>query len=242
MSVGAPQQAMRYGTEREHHSSAPGQFGRGMKAASQSPCREFVMASSANAQASVRAFAWAMERVEQTNKRQTIRLAAQDMGGALCGPARCATGTVVLWKKLPGVLGHKKPDGARAERNPPSLCRSLENHPAAVFHRFISGEERGKRLSFFLNGNKIEPCGPFAHRERGAKRPPPFMLKFNDGKAGGQARMGVFIFPPKAPFKSPRACAGTARWNPPRLPDHPAGRAEWNLAPPARHAAPRRVN
>lgn len=216
MSPDTLQEAMRYGTEREYDPSALGKFGLGLKTASQSQCREFVVASRANVKANTCAFAWDMEHVEKTNKWEIIRLTPQDIGGTLRGPIQGITGTVVLWKKLDRVLGYKNPDGTWAERNLLSLCRSLEKHLAMVFHRFISGEERGKRLNIFLNDNKIEPWDPFVRGEKRTKKFPPSIFKFNDGAMIGNVMLEPFVLPHKDKFSSPDAfkkASGPKNWN-----------------------------
>jgi len=80
------------------------------------------------------------------------------------------------------------------------------------------------------------------HSESRTKRLAPSILKFNDGKADGQVKMEPFILSHKDKFKSADAFAGAALWSLLYLPGHQAGRAEWNIAPPIRNAAPQRVN
>ena len=216
MTPAVLQEAMRYGTEREYSQSDLGKFGLGLKTASQSQCREFIVASHSSATAGICAFTWDMEYVEKTNKWEITRLAPQDIDNVLRKPLRGTSGTVVLWKKLDRVFNYKNPDGGWAEKSLLSLCRRLEDHLAMVFHRFISGEQRGKRLNISLNDNKIKPWDPFTRNEKHTQKLDPLTLKFDDGEVSGEVILEPFVLPPKDKFSSPEAfkkASGPKNWN-----------------------------
>jgi len=216
MTPAVLQEAMRYGTEREYSKSDLGKFGLGLKTASQSQCRKFIVASRSGERANICAFAWDMEYVERTNRWEIIRLAPQDIDDVLREPLQGTAGTAVLWENLDRVFNYKNPDGGWVERNLLDLCRRLENHLAMVFHRFISGEQKRKHLNIFLNGNKIKPWDPFVRDEKHTKKLNPLTFKLNDGEMNGEVTLEPFVLPPRDKFSSPEAfqkASGPKNWN-----------------------------
>lgn len=216
MTPAVLQEAMRYGTEREYGPSDLGKFGLGLKTASQSQCREFIVASRSGERANICAFAWDMEYVERTNRWEILRLAPQDIDDVLCKPLQATEGTAILWKKLDRVFNYKNPDGGWAAKNLLGLCRKLEDHLAMVFHRFISGENDRGHLNIFLNGNKIKPWDPFTRNEAHTKELGPLTFELDDGEARGKVVLEPFVLPPRDKFSSPDAfkkASGPKNWN-----------------------------
>ena len=64
-------------------------------------------------------------------------------------------------KKLDRLVGNVEADDARARGQFLGALRSLEEHLAMVFHRFMT---QRNRISIWLNGREVETLGPVSVR------------------------------------------------------------------------------
>ena len=160
-------EAMRYGAERQYDKKVDlGKFGLGLKTASMSQCQCLSVASRANPdRADIVAYAWDLAHIERTNRWEILPLDRNGLRPTIRQPLKESTGTVVLWQKLDRILGYRHPYGEAARKRLSQTCREIEVHLGMVFHRFISGEARGRRLKLLLNGNEIRPWDPFCREE-----------------------------------------------------------------------------
>jgi len=210
-------EAMRYGSEREYDGGDLGKFGLGLKTASTSQCRKLSVASRTNKNRSVIvAYCWDVEHVEKINRWEIIPLSGNQLAPSLREPLDNSTGTVVLWEHLDRILGYKFPYGETARKKLLGMCRDLEQHLAMVFHRFIIGEVRKRKLKITLNGNDIKPWDPFARSEPKTKKLPPTILKVQHERVRGEVRLEPYVLPNQSDFSSPEAfrrASGPAKWN-----------------------------
>jgi len=218
MSSAALREAMRYGSSREYSLNDLGKFGLGLKVASLSQCQRLTVASRSSRQRSeVVAYCWDLGHIERTNRWELVPV-TRDVGGpSLLTPLRHGTGTVVLWERLDRILGYETPGGESARRRLTVMCREVEGHLSAVFHRFLSGEVTGRpALQILLNGSSVEPWDPFAREEPGTKSLPPVNLTVTHGGVRGRLTLEPFVLPHQSDFScsdSFRRASGPANWN-----------------------------
>ena len=210
-------EAMRYGAERGYDANDLGKFGLGLKTASMSQCQCLSVASRWNPdRADIAAYSWDLEHIERTNKWEILPLDRNDLGPAIREPLKDTTGTVVLWQRLDRILGYKHPYGEQARKQLSRMCRDIEIHLAMVFHRFLSGEIRGRRLKLLLNGNEIRAWDPFCRTETKTKPLQPIRVPLEHEGVSGEVLFEPFILPHKDDFSSPDAftqASGPANWN-----------------------------
>lgn len=216
----SPQQlreAMRFGSEREYEAEDLGKFGLGLKTASLSQCVKFTVATRQNPdRAEISAYCWSVDHVTATNRWEILPVRPADLHAGTRQHLKETTGTVITWERLDRILGYKKPEGESARKQLIAMCRELEDHVAMVFHRFLAGEVRGKRLAIYVNENKVVPWDPFARSEANTKKldVKTFRLEGNSGK--GDVIVEPFVLPHQSRFSSQDAfnrASGPEKWN-----------------------------
>ena len=71
----------------------------------------------------------------------------------------------MLWEDLDRILDYKDPWGGWAKRKLLEQADAIAEHLGMVFHRFIAGEVRGRRLKIFVNGAAVDPWDPFCRNQ-----------------------------------------------------------------------------
>jgi hypothetical protein len=218
MSSAALREAMRYGSSRIYTGADLGKFGLGLKVASLSQCRRLTVASRRSRERfEVSAYCWDLEHIEKTNRWELVPVTEDTGGASLFSPLRHSPGTVVLWQRLDRILGYEYPDGESARRRLASMCREVEGHLSVVFHRFLSGEMRGRpKLSIVVNGSKIEPWDPFARDEPATKSLEPVSIPVIHAGQRGHLMLEPFVLPHQGDFSTPESfkrASGPANWN-----------------------------
>jgi hypothetical protein len=214
MSPAALMEAMRYGSTRRYSEEDLGKFGLGLKVASLSQCRCLSVASRTSRETI--AYCWDLEHIERTNRWELIPLPRQPRGPSLHDLLKGSGGTVVLWQSLDRILGYRDPNGEPARRRLAAMCREVEGHLAVVFHRYLSGEVRGRQLRIQVNGTEIRPWDPFAREEQATKRLEPIRIRLGQSDVRGEITLEPFVLPHQADFSSPdtfRLASGPANWN-----------------------------
>ncbi len=210
-------EAMRYGAERDYDEEDLGKFGLGLKTASMSQCKRLSVASRSNrGRADITAYCWDLDHIERTNRWEIIPLEKTGIGPAVRTPLKDTTGTVVLWQQLDRILGYKHPYGEFARKKISQMCRELEDHLGMVFHRFLKGEVRDKKLRVMLNGNEIQVWDPFCRAERATKKLEKMRLPVEHEGTKGHVLVEPFVLPHQDDFGSPEAfrrASGPANWN-----------------------------
>lgn len=210
-------EAMRYGSEREYGAEDLGKFGLGLKTASMSQCRRLTVATRRGRErARIAAYSWDLEHIQETNRWEILPVRDEELAGRLGAPLVEHTGTVVLWQRLDRILGYKHPYGESARKRLFQMCRDIETHLAMVFHRFLAGRARGRRLRIRLNGNEVRPWDPFCQTENMTQKLDEIELPLEHEGVSGTVRMAPYILPAQDDFSSPdafRAASGPANWN-----------------------------
>jgi hypothetical protein len=207
-------EALRYGSNTTYREDDLGRFGLGLKTASLSQCRRLTVASrTSETRADLTAYAWDIDHIEKTDRWEILSVNQQAIPEVLRAPLANSPGTVVLWERIDRVIRYSYAEAARKQLM--SMCRDLELHLSMVFHRFLAGEIRGKKLRIVLNGNELAPWDPFARSESLTKELEPFELKLDDEGIKGTVRLEPFVLPHQLEFSSPEAfrVAGAGKWN-----------------------------
>ena len=217
MSATELREAMRFGSEREYDSDDLGKFGLGLKTASMSQCAKLTVASRQNNnRADISAYCWDLDHVEATNRWEILQVPTAELISSVRQPLKEATGTVVLWERLDRILGYKKPTGEFARKHLATMCREMEEHLAMVFHRFLAGEVRGKKLTIYLNNNKISPWDPFARDEAATAKLDAVSIRVEGESARADVVLEPYVLPTQSQFSSSAAhgrASGPAKWN-----------------------------
>ena len=202
MPLATLKEAMRFGSERDYEGEDLGKFGLGLKTASLSQCERFTVASRSNpSRADINAYCWDVEHVEATNRWEILPVRTADLHEGVRQHLKDTTGTVVVWERLDRILGYKKPDGESARKQVHAMCRELEDHLAMVFHRFLAGEVRGKRLAIYVNENKVMPWDPFARKEDNTQILEVKTLKHEGSGGKGDVIVEPFVLPHQSRFR-----------------------------------------
>jgi anti-sigma regulatory factor (Ser/Thr protein kinase) len=218
MAPDALREAMRYGSSRQYAQEDLGKFGLGLKVASLSQCQRLTIASRTNPnRADISAYCWDLEHIERTNRWELLPVARERDIPPLHSLLDSSVGTVVLWQRLDRVLGFQDPGGESAHRRLAAMARDVEGHLAMVFHRFLSGEARGRRkLQILVNGHEISPWDPFARSEPATRKLKPACLPVTHGETHGELILEPFILPHQSEFSTVdnfRRASGPANWN-----------------------------
>jgi hypothetical protein len=210
-------EAMRYGAERDYGEDDLGKFGLGLKTASMSQCQRLSVASRWNKdRADITAYAWDLDHIEKTNRWEILPLERGGLRPAIRHPLKDTRGTVVLWERLDRILGYKHPYGEMARKRLSQTCREIELHLGMVFHRFLTGEARSRKLKLLLNGNPITPWDPFCRNQPKTKALTPVTISVEHEGVAGEVRFEPFVLPHQDDFTPPEAfekASGPAKWN-----------------------------
>lgn len=217
MSPQALREALRFGSERDYEDEDLGKFGLGLKTASLSQCLKFTVATRQNQnRADISAYCWDVDHVDATNRWEILPVKPTELHDGVRQHLKETTGTVVIWERLDRILGYKKPEGEMARKQLMAMCRELEEHVAMVFHRFLSGEVRGKRFAIYINENKVMPWDPFARSEEGTTKLEAKTFRVEGEKGRGDIIVEPYVLPHQSRFSTPEAfnrASGPAKWN-----------------------------
>lgn len=217
MSASQLKEALRFGAERDYDTEDLGKFGLGLKTASLSQCLRLTVASRQNeSRADINAFCWDLGHIEATNRWEILPMRSADLQADARQHLKETTGTVVIWERLDRILDYSRPDGEFARKHLNTMCRDLEEHVAMVFHRFLEGAVRGKRLAIYLNGNKVVPWDPFARNEKSTQKLEPVVLRVEQERGKSDVVLEPYVLPAQARFSTPDAfnrASGPNKWN-----------------------------
>jgi len=217
MSPQELREALRFGSERDYEDEDLGKFGLGLKTASLSQCLKLTVATRQNPnRADIGAYCWDVGHVDATNRWEILPVKPMELHDGVRQHLKETTGTVVIWERLDRILGYKKPEGEIARKQLMAMCRELEEHVAMVFHRFLSGEVRGKRFAIYINENKVMPWDPFARGEDATKKLEAKTFRVEGAKGRGDIIVEPYVLPHQSRFSTPDAfnrASGPAKWN-----------------------------
>ncbi|MDD4127565.1 MAG: ATP-binding protein [Methanomicrobium sp.] len=210
-------EAMRYGTERNYGKGALGKFGMGLKTASLSQCKCLTVASRKSlATPYITGLRWDYDHIQKTNKWEAIKLKNTEMDILLRKPLMKKTGTVVMWEKLDRIAELENPDGGRGKIRLQKMKEELGLHLGMVFHKYLSGEIKAKKLNILIDSEPVNPWDPFVRTEEKLEILPVIKIPVKTDKLKTHVILEPFILPKKADFSSDEAfeaASGPHKWN-----------------------------
>lgn len=134
-----------------------GRFGLGLKTASFSQCKSLTVVS----RKSKKAFAaqWDLDLIASRNEWIVTVPPIEDIQDLPYLDQLSNQGTYVLWRKLDRLLERTVNEQSKANAYDKLLV--VEKHLALVFHRYIAGDYKRRRVTIQINGHLIETFDPF---------------------------------------------------------------------------------
>lgn len=146
--------AMTFGSNRSGRIESPddlGRFGLGLKSASLSQCRKFIVISKQHSQ--INSMSYDLDIIERNNKWELIELSMDEIKSEQCFNEllKYETGTLVVWKNFDKLeINAKNFEGSF--RN---IVADAKKHVELVFHRFYN------KVNIYFSGKRIEKRDPF---------------------------------------------------------------------------------
>jgi hypothetical protein len=147
-----------------------GRFGWGMKSASFSQCKKLTVLSRKDGQVS--GASWDLDNLD--NWKMGV-LSETEARSLLSEDLDLKDGTKIIWDNCDRL----SEDGTISEPEFNALIVHTKYRLALIFHKYLSGEVRGKRLNMVLNGQNIEPYDPFYSDHNATQCLPRESLKVN---------------------------------------------------------------
>lgn len=172
--------AMRHGATDPRKKRGPkdlGRFGLGLKTASFSQCRQLTIISATDR---VRAGAeWNLAKIESDDDWFISILDISEIAQQPFIELLGENGTLVIWRDLDRLFEDET--GRTRDEIVSEKLVAVERHLSLVFHRFLSGEVKGrKKLSIFINGHPITPFDPFCRKNAATQLLPEETVWLND--------------------------------------------------------------
>lgn len=156
--------AMRHGStdpRKKRNLKDLGRFGLGLKTASFSQCRQLTIVSRHDGKCS--GAEWNLLEVEKNDDWHISILDDEEISALPLIETLSNTGTLVIWRDLDRLIedenGHKRDEIINEKLG------VVGRHLSLVFHRFLSGELKGrKKISIWINGDPVLPFDPFCRK------------------------------------------------------------------------------
>jgi hypothetical protein len=164
--------AMRIGSQsplEERTAADLGRYGMGLKTASISQARSLTVASRVSANSEINIRRWDLDYIASVDDWRLLKSATSEGVDQVSELEKMSKGTVVLWEKLDRFVGEADASDDKALSQFLDAVRDVEAHICMVFHRYMSGSNS---VSFFINGQMLEPWDPFLAGETATQRLP----------------------------------------------------------------------
>jgi hypothetical protein len=156
--------AMRHGATDPRQKRGPkdlGRFGLGLKTASFSQCRRLTVVSKQRGECA--GAEWNLAQVEIDDDWFIAVLDQVEIAEEPFFDTLGDTGTLVIWRDLDRLFEDET--GQKRDEIVNEKLAMVERHLSLVFHRFLSGDVRGrKKLAIRINGHPITPFDPFCRK------------------------------------------------------------------------------
>lgn len=172
-----------------------GRFGLGLKTASFSQCRRLTVLTRQKKETT--AARWDLDFVSEQD--QWIIQIPNSPAAIPWSDRLEGNGTLVLWENLDRLVDNGGSHAGYAHFN--RRIDEAREHLELVFHRFLAGEGRTKKVEIYLNNRPLVPFDPFNVNHSATVRDPEEVIKIGEGVVKIQA----FTLPHH------RKC-GTADW------------------------------
>jgi hypothetical protein len=180
--------AMRHGSKHprsERSINDLGRFGLGLKTASFSQCRKLTVVSRQNNK--LDAATWDLDTVSEKDEWVLGILEPQEIDILPHIRDLSSTGTMILWEKLDRFCGGE----AAGKDVMYEKIELVDRHLALVFHRFLSGEIKGKKLKISMNGHIISAFDPFCTTNKATQLLPEEIIRLE----GHEVKIQPYILP-----------------------------------------------
>jgi hypothetical protein len=147
-----------------------GRFGLGLKTASFSQCRRFVVSTKTDG-AELRTRCWDLDYVRSTRQWRVL-YRGSPKSKELSALIR-NSGTAVVWENLDRLVSGTTAESARDRDVFNDRIEEVEKQLALVFHRFL---ERSRGVTLRINGNPVKPWDPFLTSHPATQHPEPQLL------------------------------------------------------------------
>lgn len=182
--------AMRHGAANPQLARSPrdlGRFGLGLKTASFSQCRRLTVVSSQNGKRC--GAEWDLDLIDKEDDWILSILDDEDIEVLPFIEQLGSNGTIVIWRQLDRLFEDET--SQKRDEIVNEKLDILEKHLSLVFHRFLSGELKGrKKIAIGVNGHPVEPFDPFC-RKSGAEILPEEIVRIGSDSV----HMQPFILP-----------------------------------------------
>ena len=184
-------EAMRYGSSGPAEQRLPGDLGRfglGLKTASLSQCRCLTVVSAQNNV--LHSAEWDLNLIDEKDDWLISVLSEDEIGKLPFVEILGKNGTLILWRDLDRLL--EDVTGPKQHEVINEKLDTLGKHLSLVFHRYLSGEIRGrKKLTVFVNGHNLEAFDPFCRSNSATQRLPEEIIRID----GVRVKMQPYILP-----------------------------------------------
>lgn len=178
-----------------------GRFGMGLKTSSFSQCKALtVITKKENYQLIKRC--WDLDYVNQTGKWNLLDYLSNNFFLEIL--QGLGHGTTVVWEKMDRLVGKSTFHNEAARKVFLQEFENVEEHLSLVFHRFMEK----KRLSIWMNGNKIEPWDPYMKDFKGNQ------LIARESLDNDQVKVKCYVIPHISQIPNPkdRQAAKSEKW------------------------------
>lgn len=184
-------EAMRHGTDsarKQRTRDDLGRFGLGLKTASFSQCRCLTVLSRKEGHAMCAA-EWDLDLIDHEDEWILRILDDTEMRDLGCIDELPSHGTIIIWRSLDRLLEGETGDRGRDIVN--EKLRNVERHLALVFHRFLAGEVKPRKLSITLNGHPVQPFDPFCRKNKATQERHEEVIRLGDS----EIRIQAYVLP-----------------------------------------------
>ncbi len=138
-----------------------GRFGLGLKTASFSQCKSLTVLTRKNDV--TLAAQWDLDLISSRNEWVATLLDQAEIEQLPFADRLAQQGTCIIWQKLDRLT-----EGNQGAANPNiyDKLETVEKHLALIFHRYLSGEYRKRRVVIRINGHPIQAFDPFFRTNR----------------------------------------------------------------------------
>ena len=210
-------EAMRFGSIRDYEQDDLGKFGLGLKTSSLSQCDSLTV-SSRNSQKKVQihSYSWDIDHINRVDQWEILAIEIDELLNPVVEHLYSTTGTAVTWERLNRLLNFQDPTGGRAENDIKKLAQDLRVSLGATFHRYLTGEQRSKKVMIFVNGGLVESWDPFCRSEKNTLELESFSIPISMHGKKGIIKFRPFVLPTQSQFSSPSVhlrAGGLEKWN-----------------------------
>ncbi len=139
-----------------------GRFGLGLKTSSFSQCKRLTVATKSEGYNVINR-CWDLDYVNETKKWSLLDYISNKSLASKLDELK--SGTTIIWEKLDRLVGNATKQNEAAMNVFLEEFALVEEHLSLVFHRYMEQ----KKISVFMNGNKLEPWDPFMKQSGGGQ-------------------------------------------------------------------------